>query len=131
MPARPLQFGFGLIGGFALAYIGVALSTAWYQHLTYRLLVMIRGALIGAIFKTSLRLPVSEEDDSSGALSLISTDVERIIQTLQWSLTILPNAVQVGLGLWILETHLGGVCVAPLIVALGTFVFVFLILGRD
>ncbi|EFX06639.1 ABC multidrug transporter [Grosmannia clavigera kw1407] len=116
---RPTQFGYGLIGAFALDYICVAVSTAWYQHQTYRLLAMIRGSLVGMIFKHSLRLPASEDADGSSAISLMSTDVERVVQTLQWSLNIVPDIVQVALGLWILETHLGGICIAPLIVATG------------
>ena len=132
----PIEFGYGLIGAFGLVYIGVAvsscllfvqvtvakrrqISTLWYQHLTFRLLVMVRGSLIGMIFKHSLKLPVSESVGAASAVSLMSTDMERIQQTLEWVLNIGPAVVQVGLGFWILSSYLGAVSVAPLIVALG------------
>ena len=132
----PVEFGYGLIGAFGLVYIGVAvsscllsvqvtlakrrqISTLWYQHLTFRLLVMVRGSLIGMIFKHSLKLPVSESGGAASAVSLMSTDMERIQQTLEWVLNIGPAVVQVGLGFWILSSYLGAVSVAPLIVALG------------
>lgn len=48
----------------------------------------------------------------------MSTDMERIIQTLQWVFNILPNVIQVAVGLYLLESRLGAVFVAPLIVAI-------------
>ncbi|KAK3331306.1 ABC multidrug transporter [Apodospora peruviana] len=110
----PVAFGYGLIGAFGLVYTGI--STLWYQHLTFRLLTMIRGSLIGMIFRHSLKLPASECAGSATAVSLMSTDMERIQQTLQWVLNVVPAIVQVGLGLWILSIYLGAVSVAPLVV---------------
>jgi hypothetical protein len=49
---------------------------------------------------------------------LISTDMERIVQTLQWTMNNIPNFAQVATGLYILHTSLGPVFVAPLIVAI-------------
>lgn len=95
------------------------ISTLWYQHLTFRLLVMVRGSLIGIIFKHSLRLPASESGGAASAVSLMSTDMERIQQTLEWVLNVGPAVVQVGLGLWVLGNYLGAVSAAPLVVALG------------
>lgn len=83
---------------------------------------MCRGALIGMIFKHTLRLPASESNEASNAINLMSTDISRITQTVQWVLNVIPCAIQVGLALWILYTHLGVVFVAPLIVALGMLV---------
>ncbi|KAM7193332.1 ABC transporter [Rhypophila sp. PSN 637] len=114
----PVEFGYGLVGAFGLVYVGIAISTLWYQHLTFRLLTMVRGSLIGMIFKHSLRLPASEGAGSANAVSLMSTDMERIQQTLEWVLNVGPAAVQVGLGLWILSLYMGAVSVAPLVVAL-------------
>lgn len=79
---------------------------------------MIRGSLVGLTFRHSLTDPVSESIDASEAVSLMSTDMERIQQTLQWVLNIGPNIVQVGLGLWILEHYLGTAVVAPAIIAI-------------
>jgi hypothetical protein len=77
---------------------------------------MLRGALIGMIFEHSLRLPASSE--SSDAINLMSTDIDRMTQTLQWVLNVFPNIVQVGLALWILYRQLGLIFVSPLVVAI-------------
>ena len=83
---------------------------------------MVRSSLIGMIFKHSLRLPVSESNGAAGAVSLMSADIERIQQTLQWVMNIVPNIIQVALGLWILSIYMGAVTVAPLIVAIGELI---------
>lgn len=95
------------------------ISTLWYQHMTFRLLTMVRGSLIGMIFNHSLRIPASDDGGSASAVSLMSTDMERIQQTLQWVLNVGPAAIQVGLGLWILSVFMGPVSVAPLLIAVG------------
>ncbi|KAM7195580.1 P-loop containing nucleoside triphosphate hydrolase protein [Naviculisporaceae sp. PSN 640] len=114
----PAEFGYGLIGAFGLVYIGIAISTLWHQQMTFRLLTMVRGSLIGMIFNHRLKLPASDSGGSASAVSLMSTDMERIQQTLQWILNIGPAAIQVGLGLWILSIYIGAVSVAPIIVAI-------------
>ena len=73
---------------------------------------------MGMIFRHSLLLPAVNVNDSSHAVTLMSTDMERIVTTLQWVLNVFPNVVQVGLGLWILHSHLGVVFVAPLFLAI-------------
>jgi len=78
---------------------------------------MIRGALIGMIFKHSLMLPLSTLGKGTEAVSLMSTDMERITQTLQWVLNIIPDIIQVASALYILQQRLGSVFVAPIIVS--------------
>ena len=73
---------------------------------------------MGMIFRHSLILPTVNVNDSSHAVTLMSTDMERIVTTLQWVFNVFPNVVQVGLGLWILHSHLGVVFVAPLVLAI-------------
>ncbi|XMA18333.1 hypothetical protein WAI453_011124 [Rhynchosporium graminicola] len=114
----PSSFGPAFIGAFALNYIAVAVSTVWSQHLTFRMLTMVRGALIGMIYKHSLLLHASDSNGGADAVSLISADVERILQTLQWVLNILPNVAQVAIGFYILYGRIGIVFVAPLIIAI-------------
>lgn len=110
------------LGSWLLTVFLDQISTLWYQHLTFRLLTKVRGSLIGLIFRHSLTLPASSAAATGAeAVSLMSTDMERIMQTLQWVFNILPNIVQVGIGLYLLERRLGAVFVAPLVVALGRF----------
>lgn len=82
----------------------------------------VRGSLIGLIFRHSLRLSASSAAATGAeAVSLMSTDMERIIQTLQWVFNILPDFIQVVVGLYLLESRLGAAFVAPLIVAICMF----------
>ncbi|KAH0593670.1 hypothetical protein MHUMG1_08420 [Metarhizium humberi] len=71
------NFGYGLIGAYALVHIGKALSLAWYEHMTYRVLTMFRGSLITIIFGKTLRLSASAVHDAE-AITLMSADVDRI-----------------------------------------------------
>jgi hypothetical protein len=48
-------------------------------------------------------------------------DVERVMSTLQWVISTAPNIIQAAVAIWILETHLGAICVAPVIVVLSEF----------
>jgi len=106
--------------------------TLWSQHLTFRFLTKVRGALAGMIFKGSLTTRQSASEDNSkshvsndsssssaGAqpVTLMSAEVDRISYTLQWSLAVIPNTIQVGLGLWILHGSIGRAVVAPAAVA--------------
>jgi len=75
--------------------------------------------LIGMIFKHSLSLPASERIGSSEAVSIMGADIERIQQTLQWVMSIIPSIIQVVIALWILHTFLGVAFVGPLVVAIG------------
>lgn len=67
----------------------------------------------------SLQLPAtSAATTGPEAISLISTDMERIVQTLQWVFNILPNILQVAVGLYLLQNRLGTVFIAPLVIAI-------------
>lgn len=81
---------------------------------------MIRGGLIVLIYQKVLETPSAAVGDSA-AMSLIGTDVERICET--WYLVLLESwasALQLGVAVWLLERQLGAVCVAPVILVLGT-----------
>ncbi|KAJ5150816.1 ABC transporter integral membrane type 1 [Penicillium canariense] len=56
--------------------------------------------------------------EKSSAVTLMGTEVERIVATLQHVISIAPDFIQVGLAVWILEIRLGPICVAPIIMAL-------------
>lgn len=71
------------------------------------------------IYQKMIGMKIDNANESA-ALSLMGTDVERIVET--WYLLIAEiwaNMVQIGIAVWLLERQLGAVCVAPIIVALG------------
>ena len=81
---------------------------------------MVRGTLVSLIYQNMLDLKADDGNDSA-ALSLMSTDTDRAIGTMEFVLNIPADIVQIALALWILSQYLGAVCAAPIILALGIY----------
>lgn len=107
--------GYGLIGATALIYTGIAISGAIYWYLQERAVYMVRGLLAGAVYRKTLEAKLSAADDSA-ALTLMSADVERIIQGLLNIHELWANIIEVALACWLLSGQVGASFVAPLIV---------------
>lgn len=112
--------GYGLIGAVGLIYLAQAIVTGFYEHLALRLTSMIRGGLVGMIYRKLTRSPAgAAEAKDSAVITLVESDVERISET--WYLIVSevwPSILQLGFAVWLLERQLGAVCVAPVIMAL-------------
>ncbi|KAE8342586.1 hypothetical protein BDV24DRAFT_173847 [Aspergillus arachidicola] len=80
---KSLNMGYGLIGAFAIVFIGIAVCKAAYEHMGYRTTSMLRG---GLMFLT-------------------------VCET--WA-----NVLQLGLATWLLQTQIGIVCIAPIVLAI-------------
>ncbi|KAK0615109.1 P-loop containing nucleoside triphosphate hydrolase protein, partial [Bombardia bombarda] len=115
----PASYGYGLIGAWALCYIGIAIVTRWWSQIAFRTMTKLRGSLVTIIYKNMLTVR-SESANSSSALSLMSTDVDRITQTTFQMVNIMPDILQVAFSLLILGLQLGASCVAPVILCLIT-----------
>ncbi|KAL0775782.1 hypothetical protein CaCOL14_007069 [Colletotrichum acutatum] len=79
---------------------------------------MVRGGLISLIYDKIVQSPSTQVGDSA-AMTLISTDVERICET--WHLAVAESwasAIQLAFAVWFLQMQIGLVCVTPVIVAL-------------
>lgn len=112
---RSKNESYGLIGAAALAYTGIALSTAFYQYFSRRAVYMARGCLASAIFKKTTESKVTVADDAA-AVTLMSTDVENIIRGFGQIHELWANTVEVALGCWLLQGRLGFSFLSPLIV---------------
>ena len=131
--------GKGLIGATALVYAGLAVSlaftclsypaipqslthwwifTAQYNHRVFRVITMFRGAIVSLIYNQTLEMNADAYDFSS-SVTLMSTDIDRIISSLELVNEVWANVVQIGIGIWLLERQLGSVCVAPIVIVLG------------
>ena len=77
----------------------------------------IRGALVTTIYKKMLTIR-AETTNSSSAVSLMSTDVDRITLTTFMCVKLAPDVVQLIVALCILGTELGATTVAPVILCL-------------
>ncbi|KAJ5484697.1 ABC multidrug transporter [Penicillium diatomitis] len=109
---EPESVGTGLILAYGLVYLGVALSTAYSQYQIVRLITAIRGTLVSLIFRKSLELPKSD----MSPLTLMSTEVERIVQGMQYVHEVFVSFFTLGVALWLLKRQLGVGAIAPNVV---------------
>ncbi|KAK8031981.1 hypothetical protein PG990_001715 [Apiospora arundinis] len=111
------NIGYGLIAAYGLIYICIAVATAWGSHLSYRFTVMLRGVLVTTIYRRTLSMNLSVAEDAT-ALSLMSTDVERIVMGMVHIHETWSTIVQVAIAMWILYTEVGAIFIAPIVLAL-------------
>ncbi|KAI9695824.1 MAG: hypothetical protein M1820_008379 [Bogoriella megaspora] len=112
-PTLNPNIGYGLIGASFLIYLGIAASMAftWYFH--HRLRVKIRSILVPEIFVKATKARVGLADDSA-ALTLMSTDLERIRMGFRTLHELWACLLQVALAAWMLYRRLGVVFVAAI-----------------
>ncbi|KAG2012494.1 hypothetical protein GB937_007089 [Aspergillus fischeri] len=113
--------GYGLIGAAILIYSGIGISYALYWYCHHRLRTMVRSILVTETFKAATRVRLGSGDDSA-ALTLMSTDMERIRMGLRFVHETWASMIQAGLAAWMLHRQLGVVFVAPVGVVLVCFV---------
>ncbi|KAL7917975.1 ABC transporter [Trichoderma austrokoningii] len=116
VPTR--NFGYGLIASYALIHIGKAMSLAWYEHMTYRVLTMFRGSLITFVFGKTLRLSASAVNDAE-AITLMSADIDRIGLCMPILHDAYASLVELTLSLWFLYRLLGIAVVPPTVFIVG------------
>ncbi|KAJ6175652.1 hypothetical protein N7485_002566 [Penicillium canescens] len=113
-----IDISYGLIGATAIVFTGIAVSRASYEHLGYRATTMIRGGLMSIVFQHMMDLPLGSTDESS-AMSLMGSDIEMLAEYFYsvvcetWA-----NIIQLALATWLLETQVGAVCIAPILVVI-------------
>lgn len=84
-----------------------------YQHITYRAITMLRGALISMLYKKATQLN-SKDVDPASSITLMSADIERIVQGWQTVHEIWANIIEVGVAIYLLDLQLGVACVVPI-----------------
>ncbi|KAK7403629.1 hypothetical protein QQX98_010594 [Neonectria punicea] len=110
------NLGYGLIGAFAFVFIGSAVMTAWYEHLTFRAGAMVRGGLITLVYSKMMKLPTTDVNESA-ALALMGNDVETLTEKLNvlliewWA-----NSLTVAIAMYMLADQLGAVVVGKMMV---------------
>ncbi|KAF2489056.1 P-loop containing nucleoside triphosphate hydrolase protein [Lophium mytilinum] len=112
-PELDANVGYGFIGASLLIYAGIAISSALYWYFHNRARTMIRTILVTEIFTKATRARIGIADDSA-ALTLISTDMERIRIGLRSLHDIWAGMIQAALAAWMLSNRLGVVFVAPI-----------------
>lgn len=114
---RSPNVGYGLIGATAIIYFGLPICRALYYYYVQRTLYTIRGVLVTTLYDRTTQAPSTAGDDAA-ALTLMSTDVERIRVGLNALHELWAIPIQVGISCWLLYRQLGVAFVAPLVVIL-------------
>lgn len=117
-----------MIGAVAAVFMGVALSHAMTDHMAYRCVIRLRGALVSHILAKSHRLPVSDAKKSS-AVTLMSTEIESIATGLPKCLDLPIGLVEVGLGVYCLSRFTGYSSILVVIMTIMSSIISY-ILGR-
>ncbi|KAF9873913.1 ABC transporter [Colletotrichum karsti] len=107
--------GYGLIAATAIIYLGTAILNGFYQHQLYRFITMVRGSLASLILAKNLEVEMAAMDDSSAALTLVSTDVRNICKSFEAIHEVWANPIEVGIAIWLLQRQLGLGSVGPAI----------------
>ncbi|KAJ5533778.1 ABC transporter integral membrane type 1 [Penicillium freii] len=117
LSSEPKIYGNGLIGAYVLVYLGLAISKAVYWRQTYRTLTMMRSGLISMIYDQTIDMTAADLTDSA-AITLMGTDVERIVSNLKNMHEAWASIIEVGIAIWLLERELGVACFIPLVISL-------------
>jgi hypothetical protein len=92
-------------------------STALYQYKLYRSLTMVRAATVSLIYVTSLD-SLEETLDDSKTVTLMSTDVDRIVSGLELVHETWARLLEMAIGVWLLARQIGAISIAPIVVAI-------------
>ncbi|KAL4804941.1 P-loop containing nucleoside triphosphate hydrolase protein [Aspergillus unguis] len=108
----PADSGKALIGGFALVYVGLAVCTALYGYQNYRFTIRLRGGLISLIHTSTMRGRAVERGETT-AITLMGTDVERIVTGFRVVHELWACLVDIAIAVYLLQRQVGAACAVP------------------
>ncbi|EGZ74846.1 P-loop containing nucleoside triphosphate hydrolase protein [Neurospora tetrasperma FGSC 2509] len=114
---QPEYFGRALVGGFVLLYIGIAVSRAIYWRQTNRMIARIRSGLIAMVYQHTTALRAVDVKDSA-AVTLMGTDVERIVTSIKNVHELWASVPGVGIAIWLLARQVSYAAIVPLVICL-------------
>lgn len=137
---EPDSIGWGLTGAFGLVFLGLAIATGSYYHMTYRFVTTVRGTLVSLIYAKTMDLSITALDESvavtlmasdtgqclprqySAHIYLQATTYPEILETICLAFASIHEIwavpVELGIALWLLERQLGLAFLAPTAVAI-------------
>ncbi|KAJ6186285.1 ABC transporter transmembrane domain type 1 [Penicillium mononematosum] len=80
---------------------------------------MMRSGLISMIYDQTIGMTAADLTDSA-AITLMGTDVERIVANLKNLHEAWASIIELGIAIWLLEREIGVACFIPLVISLGT-----------
>ncbi|PQE15658.1 ABC multidrug transporter protein [Rutstroemia sp. NJR-2017a BBW] len=131
-PGFDANVGYGFIGASMLIYSGIAIARGSYWYVPFRILesvvhrtrTMVTSILVTETYIKATETRIGSSDDSA-ALTLMSTDIERIRMGIRNLHEFWASTIQAALAGWMLYNRLGVVFIAPI----GLVIVCFLALG--
>ena len=111
----PRSIAYGFIIMIALAYTGESVSNGVYHYVHTRAGTVLRACLVTAIYETTAEGAQSHAKDNLAAVTLMSTEVDRITDGFEFIHESWSNIIQVGIACWLLQRELGTAFIAPLV----------------
>ncbi|KAJ5592008.1 uncharacterized protein N7459_002377 [Penicillium hispanicum] len=109
--------GPALVGAYVLTYLGMTVAKAVYWRQTFRFNTTVRAGLISLIYRQTAKLQSRDFKDKS-AITLMSTDVERIVVKFFTIHEAWAAPVEVSVAIFLLSRQLGVACIIPAIISL-------------
>lgn len=113
------RYGQALVGAYLLTYLGLAVSRAAYSRPQFRFTTMLRAGLMTAMFKQTISLTADDLKDSA-AVTLMGTDVERIVATFGKLHEVWAAVVEVAIAIFLLHRQISAASVVPVVISIGT-----------
>ncbi|QPC67918.1 hypothetical protein HYE67_010149 [Fusarium culmorum] len=132
--SNDMNQGYGLIGAWFLVFIGLAVTTGQYQHLTVRATTMVRGQLISMLYDKASDLSITAANPTA-ALTLMSADIERIDSGWRTAHDVWANLIEIVIAVYLLGRQLGLACLIPVGAAIfsivGSVIAVSFVMARQ
>ncbi|KAK4059940.1 hypothetical protein Trihar35433_10484 [Trichoderma harzianum] len=122
------NIGYGFIGASFFIYAGIALCWAFHRYYHHRMRTMLRSILVTETFIAATKARIGTSDDNA-ALTLMSTDIERIRMGFRQLHDIWASVLQVALSSWMLYSRVGVVFVAPIGVVIVCFICLVIVMN--
>ncbi|KAH8900775.1 P-loop containing nucleoside triphosphate hydrolase protein [Thozetella sp. PMI_491] len=114
-------YGQALVGAFLVVYLGLAVVRALYWRQAYRMIARVRSGLTAAIYRQTLTLR-SSDGNGSAAVTLMGTDVERIVDALTQIHELWASALEIAVATYLLAREISYAALVPLVVCIGAVV---------
>ncbi|KAF3228981.1 hypothetical protein TWF191_002091 [Orbilia oligospora] len=123
------NIGKAIIGAYALVYVGMAVTSAFYWYQNIRFVTMLRGILMSAVYNKATQLSISATN-TTDSVTLMSGDVENLVRGLREVHELWAAIVQIAIATWLLARQLGVACIGPLIVCFASAIIMGATSGR-
>ncbi|KAK1622116.1 ABC transporter [Colletotrichum phormii] len=111
------RYGQALVGAYVLTYLGLAVSRAAFSRHQFRFTTMLRAGLMSLIFKQTLALKADDLKDSA-AVTLMGTDIERIVLTFNNLHQIWAAILEVSIAIFLLQRQIASASVVPVVISI-------------